>query len=50
MKTPKSKHQTPKKLRTPTSKACEGGRILKFEAWDYFGVWCLDFGALPSTQ
>jgi len=44
IKAPKTKHQTPKKLQVPSSKAASLRQVLGFEVWDFSGAWCLGFG------
>src|SRR2546426_382135 len=43
-KAPNTKHQTPKKLQGPSSKATSLRQVLEFELWDFFGALCLGFG------
>ncbi len=41
---PNTKDQKPKKLQVPSSNAARLQPVLKFELWDFSGVWCLGFG------
>src|SRR5438045_1819660 len=52
IETPNTKLQTPEKLQVPSSKRGPrfGGWHLEFGTWDFFGVWCLVFGALRSVS
>ncbi|PWU21971.1 MAG: cytochrome B [Verrucomicrobia bacterium] len=43
MKTPNTKHQTPTKHQPPNTRS-SGDTHLKFDVWDFSGVWCLVFG------
>src|SRR6266545_1948952 len=43
-KSPNTKHQTPKKLEVPSSKAASLRQVWEFQLWDFSGAWCLGFG------
>src|SRR5438445_2169527 len=43
-KAPNTKHQTPKKLQGPSSKAASQRQVLEFEVWNFSGAWCWGFG------